>query len=256
MFPIVDGTDSVSRSAGYKALVGYIRKWVVNLPDGYGSYLKEMYFSGLLPEVHEEGLGRQEPFLICLASPEIDRDFVIDTFNCYKYPSIPAGIVKDYRMFFDGQDREVEPSILDRYRFIVESLSDDRAAWLQGGGFDYRPLYFVFYTSVFSALSLGKSSEGYIGCRFIEYVESILEEISDLYDGKRELEFLRDCIEVIFKGEAECQRDVDRDPVLIGYIDRFFGEALPPTLQSMTSEIYEGIPSDSRLSLVDGKIVR
>ncbi|WP_315809883.1 hypothetical protein [Pseudomonas sp. C9-3] len=246
---------SEARKTGYKALIAFTREWILNLPENYGPHLKKLYFEGTLPNELEEGLGRQEPIFICLSAPTIDRDFVVNTFNQYQYDGIPAGFVNDYRMYFDGWVREIDSGIMNRMQFIVESLADDRANWLTRKGADHRPLYLVFYTSIFAGLQQGKPSSEYIGVGLISYVEEVYEEICDLYDGVREADFLRSCLEVLFRGEAAHPDKTYQDPVFVEFMSRFFAKQLPPSLQSLVEDVYQQTPSDVRIGWASGRVI-
>jgi hypothetical protein len=255
VFASSDELKSEERKTGYKALISFTREWILNLPENYGPHLKKLYFEGTLPKELEEGLGRQEPIFICLSAPTIDREFVVETFNQCQYAGIAAGFVKNYRLYFDGRVREIDSAIMNRMQFIVESLADERANWLTRQGSDYRSLYLVFYTSIFSALAQGKPSSGYIGVGLIPYVEGIYEEICNQYDGVKEADFLRGCLEVLFRGEAAHPDKTYQDPVFVEFMSRFFSKQLPPSLHSLVEDVYQQTPSNVRIGWASGQVI-
>jgi hypothetical protein len=244
-----------SRKSGYKDIIEFTRKWVLNLPDNYGSHLKDLYFKGVLPSQLEFGLGKQEPFFICLCAPVIDQEFVIETFNLYK-PGVVLGLVQDYRVKFDGRDRGVAASVIERYREIVEYLADDRANWLCGYGEDYRPTYLRFYAGMFSALAAGNQASLYVGSTLISYVEGIFEEIYTYPDYQDCIDSLRSSIRLILSGRVANPDVVYQDPVLVGFLQRFFDNLLPSSLQAIVDVIYQGISSGLRIRFVGGMVIR
>lgn len=242
---------SNERKHYYKELVSFTRRWLLNLPDDHGVYLKTLFFQGMLPEKYEEGLRYWEPFLICLSAPSIDRGYVVSIFNQYR-PLCAFDVVDLYRVHFDGKSRPEYLAVVERFMSIVEYLADKGAGWLKGEEGDFRYLYMGFYIGVFYCLDCGESAAGTIGARVSNYVESEFEEIKELPRSVENLPLLWRRLSSLLAGDAENPDLVYRDEFFVSFLGRMFERRLPLSLQNKVDALYAELPS--RIEWVNGEI--
>lgn len=244
---------SDERKRYYKELLSFAREWLLNLSDDYGIYLKTLYFQGLLPERHEEGLRHWEPFLICLAAPYVNGNYVVSIFNQYR-PLCALDVVDLYRVHFDGKNRPKYAATVDRFFSVVEYLACNDAKWLNGPYRDFRYLYLGFYFGAFYCLDSGELAIQTVGARVSHYVELEFEEIKDLPGSQEILSLLWRRLSSLLAGDAENPDLVYSDDFFVSFLRRMFDKKLPPSLQSKVDDIYASLPR--RIEWEDGKVRR
>lgn len=239
-----------ARKRYYKELVSFIRKRLLNLPEDYALHLKILFFHGLLPEERQRAMRAMEPLLICLCAPSIDTDFVVSTFRDYPI-HCALHVVELFRVYLDPNETGEWTEVVERYRYVVQSLADERVPWLEDpeeSGFPFLKLY----VRVFAKLHNGESASQTVGATMLDYVESQFEKIKDLPGSQELLESLRKRLTALLGGEADHPELVYRDPVLLEFLDRYCNRVLPPSLQALVDEIYFQLPR--RIGLVSGGI--
>jgi hypothetical protein len=253
VFSESDSLKSPERKAYYKELVAFSREWLLGLPIDAAQHLKRLFFEGYLP-ANRKALGVSEPFLICLSAPSLDRDYVVSVFNQYANHSA-YDVVKMWDVHFDGRDRAVSPDIISRFSFVVESLSDDSAAWLDGERSSGSDLYLGFYAVLFGALCRGRGTANYIGVRLVNSVESNFNRLIEGVGSAEQLTYLTKQLISIFSGEVENPKQCYNDSFLLGFAERFLTGQLPEALQDFCQNIYAAVPPSQRITFKDGKIV-
>jgi len=241
---------SPERKLYYRELVSFVREWLHNIPGGGTRAFKQLFFEGTLDEPRGSTMRVSEPFLICLASPSIDRSWIVDIFN--SYPSAYAfDAVEIFRSHFHGRKRPEWPEAVRRYWLIVEALGEERCAWLQDC-YDSRYLYLGFYVTTIGALSHGESSALFLGACLADYVESNMEELFQIPEGMKKMVYFREQLEVLLAGNAENPQVVYNDSFLLSLLQRFFSGGLSPYYQALVTEIYEGL--EQRITWVNGQV--
>lgn len=235
----------------YKELVSFVREWLISLPEDYAPYLKALFFQGLLPEEHEKAMRAMEPLLICLCAPSIDREFIVSIFR--EYPIYCAAhAVELFRVHFDPNEEEKWGEVIQRYRYVVECLADQRVPWLEDPEEAGRFPFLRLYVRVFAKLHNGTSASQTVGATMLDYVESQFEKVKDLPASQEFLLSLRKRLTALLAGEADNPELVYSDPVLLEFLNRYSNKQLPPSLQLMVEEIYSGL--SCHIDFVNGEI--
>lgn len=242
---------TAERKLYYKELVAFVREWLHNIPDGGNQALKQLFFEGMLNEPRASSMASAEPLLICLAAPQLDMAFARKVFSEYS-TLFSCRTVNLFRQHFHGKQRPQWPEAVRRYWLVVEALGDDGCNWLRED-YDYRYMYLRFYVTTFGGLVRGRGSDLYLGPALAQGLESDLQELFQLPEGKQELfVYFQEQLMGLLAGEAEEAQVIYRDPFLLDFLERFFSGRLPPYLQALVTEIYEGL--EQRITWVNGQV--
>lgn len=254
VFADSEALRSPARKAYYGEVFKFAEYWLTDLPDGALRPLKALFFQGLLVEGRGKGLRVWEPFLICLCVPELDKQFIIDTFSVYKEIGATYS-VNMYRVYFDGQNHCEHPEVVRRFDLIVEALADEQVRFVDGGGFRVHYAYIDMYCRVFGTLQRGNvgGASCLMGARVARFIEGKVETFSDNPVVRQKLDSLTKILAVILGGAATNPDEVYRFPFLVDFLDQFFSGQLPPFLQRMVSDVYESC--SQKVTMKDGRVV-
>lgn len=252
LFP-AEGMDLTSdaRRLYYKELVSFAREELISIPDGYLQHLKDLFFKGYITIDPWTAFRGRAPLLICLSALSVDRDFVIKTFGSYKSHCAYYD-VELYEMRVLGRGRSEWPMVVERFDSVVEYLADDNSNWASSEGYELRSQYLSLYFSMFYLYKKGGDIKLGLTKSVVEYVERNFEAIKDLEASKDTLAAFPKAFSPIFSGKIAHPESAYFDPVLLGFLQRFFAKQLPPTLQGIAEGVYYQL--EHPIKFVDGQV--
>jgi len=253
LFPVT-GVDLASdeRKLYYKELVSFAREELVGIPEGYLQYLKELFFKGTTSVDPWVAFRASSPLFICLCAPSISREFVIDTFDSYDHHCAYYD-VEHYRMHIFGKAEQKWPMVVGRLESVVEYLADDRSQCTNAQKGGLRSHYLSIYYKIFYRYRSGGVTRASMAHGVIAFVERNFEEIKLLGDSGGTMVALHKIFPPIFSGKITCPDKAYLDPILLGFLNRFFTKQLPPTLQAIAEEVYAKV--EHPIQLVDGRVI-
>ncbi|WP_071872791.1 hypothetical protein [Atopomonas hussainii] len=252
LFP-VEGADLASdaRKLYYKQLVSFAREELLSIPDGYLQHLKSLFFEGGILVDPWIAFRARAPLLICLSAPSISRKFVVETFDAYEAFCAQY----DFQLYLAhvfAKPSQKWPLVVERFESIIECLSDagSKINSSEDGGLrsQYLSLYFVIFYYYIDGADFNL---GFVQ-KIIEYVEGDFEVIQAFETSSETLLDLPKVFSPILSGKVADPAKAYIDPVLLGFLQRYFAKQLPPTLQAIVDGVYAQL--ENPIKLVDGRV--
>ena len=242
---------SDARKHYYKELVSFAREELLGVPHGYLQHLKTLFFEGVVSVDPWVAFRASAPLLICLSAPSSNRDFFINTFDAYE-PRCAQYDLQLYVAHIFGRSQQQWPQIVERFEFIIESLTNSglKCNLSEDGGL--RPQYLSLYFKIFYLYRRGGDIGSCFVQNIIEYVEGDFERIQALDASGETLLALPKAFSPILSGEVANPGIVYADPILLDFLQRFFTKKLPPTLQAIVEGVYAQL--ERPIKFVDGRV--
>ncbi len=252
LFPI-DDVDLVSadRKRYYKELVSFAREELLGVPDGYLQHLKDLFFKGCVSVEPWIAFRASAPLLICFSAPSVDRQFVIATFDSYEARCAYYDL-ELYRMHIFGKREQKWPMVIERFESIVEYLANDESRCTNSEKGGLRSHYLSLYYKIFYRYRSGADVRSSMAQSIITFVERNFEEIKSLDDSAGTMVAFPKAFSPIFSGEIALPEKAYVDPILLGFLQRFFTKLLPPTLQAIAEDVYARVEHPIRF--IDGRV--
>lgn len=252
LFPL-EGVDLASdaRKLYYKELVSFAREKLLGIPDGYLQHLKSLFFEGAISLDPWIAFRSSSPLLICLSAPSISRDFVVSTFDAYDAHCAYYDL-ELYRMHIFRKAEQRWPLVVARLECVVEYLADENSRCASSERYGLRSHYLSLYYKIFYRYKSGGDIKVSLAQSIIEYVERNFEAIQSLEDSCGTMVAFPKAFLPILSGEVYDPESAYLDPLLLGFLQRFFAKKLPPTLQAIVEGIYTQL--ERPIKLVDGRV--
>lgn len=252
LFP-VEGEDLASdaRKLYYKQLVSFAREELLSIPDGYLQHLKSLFFEGSILVDPWVAFRASAPLLICLSAPSISREFVVGTFDAYS-PRCAQYDFQLYLVHIFAKPSQKWPLVVERFESIIECLSDAGSKINSSEGGGLRSKYLRLYFRIFHLYEDGGDVNLSFAQKIIAYVEKDFEVIQAFEASSETLLELPRAFSSILSGKVADPAKAYSDPILLGFLQRYFAKQLPPTLQTIVDGVYAQLGNP--IKLVDGRV--
>lgn len=252
LFPI-EAVDlaSAERRRYYKELVSFAREELLSIPDGYLLHLKDLFFKGGISIEPWDAFRGRAPLLICLSAPFVDRQFVVDTFGSYSSHCAYYDI-EMYVMRIFGKAESKYPMVVERFESVVEYMAGEVPGYAGTERLGLCSHYMNLYYNIFYRYRSGGGVRSNLAQGVIEFIEGKFEEIQSLEGCRGTIAAFPKVFFPIFSGATALPEKVYTDPILLGFLQRFFTKQLPPTLQAIAEDVYARVEHPIRF--IDGRV--
>lgn len=143
-------------------------------------------------------------------------------------------------------------TVIDRFEFIVECLADNNSRCNSSECGGLRPQYLSLYFKIFYLYRRGGDIKPGFAKYIIEHVERDYEEVQAFEASADTLLAFPKAFAPILSGDIANPESAYSDPILLGFLQRFFAKQLPPKLQAIVEDVYAQVEHPIRL--VDGRV--